>query len=110
MDKQEKITLTLYRHKTRKNLYLERRCSVLCEPNDRDIFRVTVSPVRSISSVRQAEIDGENFEVLMNHWPKPIEYTETRLINVDGYIGEGIKTVLLHLKDFEKVVLTEAEP
>lgn len=110
MDNSKKITLTLYRHKDEKDVYLKRNWGLCGGNEDSDFYRATTDIVEAINSVAAEERTGESFDHWMDHFGGRlyVKFKKRLNVEIDGYTGTLEKEVKLYVKDFEKVVLTEA--
>lgn len=111
MNYEGKIVIVLYRHKEEKDVYLKRNWGLCGGTEDSDFYKATTDIVEAISSVKAEERTGESFEKWMDRFDGKlyVKFKKRIDVEIDGYTGTLGKEVKLYVKDFEKVVLTEAE-
>lgn len=95
------MELKFYRHKTERNLYLARNTVSNGETN---FYYVTTD---SLTAIKDANKPGFDDWMYKNDRDLKAKITLKVRISVDGYEGWGYKEVSYHVKDFEKVVLSE---
>jgi hypothetical protein len=110
----KKISLFLYRHKERKDIFLVRNWSICGGTEDTDFYKATID---IIEAVRSASLQGrmnENFDHWFNSFldnngktKLVVKVQEKKEFEFDGYKGTATKEIVLRVADFEKVELSE---
>lgn len=110
----EKITLVVYRHKERKDIYLVRDWSCCGGSATTDFYKATKDVLEAITSVLFGLKRGERFDSWLDRFLD--ENGKTKLVakikdskefEFDGYKGTATKELTLRCADFETVILTE---
>ena len=110
MKTNEKLSLRIYRHKEEKEVYLKRNWGICGGTQDTDFYQATTNVLEVIQSVKAEERTGECFEHWMGSFNGKlyVKFKKRLDVEIDGYTGTLEKEIKLYIKDFEKVVLTEA--
>lgn len=110
MNNDRKIAIVFYRHKEEKGVYLKRNWGLCGGTPDSDFYKATTDIVEAIQSVKAEERTGEPFEHWMGSFGGElyVKFKKRLDVEIDGYTGTLEKEIKLYVKDFEKVVLTEA--
>ncbi len=110
----EKITLVVYRHKERKDLFLLRNWGYCGGTEHTEFYKATTDVTEAIKSVAFAKKCKEDFD----HWfysfldengktKLVVKITDSKEFEFDGYKGTATKELALRCADFERVELTE---
>lgn len=99
------IELTVYRHKTDKDVYLARNWSFCGGNENTDFYYAT-------TDINEAFIDANRENFLS--WYHRFENLKAKITKImdfewDGYAGKLTKDLVYCVSDFEKVVLTEKD-
>lgn len=109
MNKNEKLTIKVYRHKEEKNVFLIRNWGIFGGTKGTDFYKVTTDLIEAVKNVAIEKNINSNFEEWMSHFDGKLYVKFKKKINVevDGYTGTLEKEIKLYVQDFEKVILTE---
>ena len=110
MKNNEKLSLRVYRHKEEKGVFLKRNWGMCGGTPDTAFYQATTDVLEAIESVKVEERTGECFEYWMGSFDGKlyVKFKKKRDVEIDGFTGTLEKEIKLYIKDFEKIVLTEA--
>lgn len=105
------VEVAVYRHKYRKEYYLERNYSLGGGGPTSDFYNATKDFFKALHSYKKG---GEDFL----HWAKVFKDDTGRTVlqakcvdmieaNIDGYTGKLTKELVFDVADFEKIVFVE---
>lgn len=105
-----KNEITIYRHKTEKDIYLLRNWHVSGGGPDTEFYRVTDS---FNEAVRESAVNNERMDSYLS-WLSSFPELKAKIIRVkafciDGYNGFLEKELEYYVKDFEPITLVEPD-
>lgn len=99
---EEKLKISVYRHKTYKDVFLTRNWAVCGSCSD--TYRATNYLMNAIESANYR--GNSNFAYYFSD-KLTVEYKLKKEMEFDGYSGTLEKTLMLKVTDFEEVILSE---
>lgn len=105
MEKSEKLSVKVYRHKEEKNVFLVRNWGLCGGSVDSEFYKTTTDLIEAIRNVA----GRQDFENWMNSFNGElyVKHKKKLDVEIDGYTGTLEKEIKLYVRDFEKVTLTE---
>jgi len=102
--------IVVWRHKTKKNIYLLRNWSMVGGGPESPFYSATTSFVDAVENFLQGQRNKEGFE----YWMRVFEELTAKVIlkkemNFDGYTGILTKTVSYPVTEFEPVEFVEED-
>lgn len=110
----KKISLVLYRHKERKDIFLVRNWGICGGSEDTDFYKATKDISEAVRSVSLQEQMNDKFDHWFNSYldnnrktKLVVRVKDKKEFEFDGYKGTATKEIVLRVADFEKVELSE---
>ena len=102
---EEKLKVSVFRHKTYKNVFLTRNWCICGACSD--TYSATENLISAIENVNNPyHMKRSKFDCFFRD-NMTVEFTLKKKMEFDGYLGTLEKKVNLKVTDFEEVILTE---